>query len=540
MRKINLSLLFTFFIVFISFGQSEDSDPLEYSLATPYNTIYTHLYFLQDDNNHPEIAAKTFNPELVTQKEAERLAIKLKQILDGDAIYVDLDEVPHVPNYVDSLSNKSRYYLTKKYPDLYVEKVGNKWYFSKKTIRGIPQWHKQVYPFGTDKLLELLPSFGSKKVMGLYVWQMLGILILIVLAFVLHKLFTFLIEKLIIQLLLRLGYKKLADEVIVPVARPISFLVIFPLLILLVPVLQLPIAMSKYVILGLRAIWPIFAIVFLYKLVDIVSIYLGKLADKTESTLDDQLVPLLRKVLKTFVIIVGGLFILDNLEFDITGLIAGLSIGGLAFALAAQDTIKNFFGSLMIFVDRPFQVGDWITSGNVDGTVEEVGFRSTRIRTFRNSLMYIPNGIITNQMIDNHGLRVYRRFMTNIALTYDTPPELIEVFVEGLKEIVKKHPDTRKDYFEIHFNDMADSSLNVLFYIFFKVPSWSDELRARHEVLLEVVRLAEVLGVNFAFPTQTLHVERFPEKEGNSPQYTNGSPELKAKLEQYLNGRKEK
>ena len=540
MKKINLSLLFTFFVVFISFGQSEDSDPLEYSLATPYNTIYTHLYFLQDDNNHPEIAAKTFNSEWVSQKEAERLAIKLKQILDGGAIYVDLDEVPHVPNYVDSLSNKSRYYLTKKYPDLYVEKVGNKWYFSKKAIRGIPQWHKQVYPFGTDKLLELLPSFGSKKVMGLYVWQMLGILILIVLAFVLHKLFTFLIEKLIIQLLLRLGYKKLADEVIVPVARPISFLVIFPLLILLVPVLQLPIGMSKYVILGLRAIWPIFAIVFLYKMVDIVSIYLGKLADKTESTLDDQLVPLLRKVLKTFVIIVGGLFILDNLEFDITGLIAGLSIGGLAFALAAQDTIKNFFGSLMIFVDRPFQVGDWITSGNVDGTVEEVGFRSTRIRTFRNSLMYIPNGIITNQMIDNHGLRVYRRFMTNIALTYDTPPELIEVFVEGLKEIVKKHPDTRKDYFEIHFNDMADSSLNVLFYIFFKVPSWSDELRARHEVLLEVVRLAEVLGVNFAFPTQTLHVETFPEKEGNSPQYTNGSPELKAKLEQYLNGKKEK
>ncbi|MBL3658564.1 mechanosensitive ion channel family protein [Fulvivirga sediminis] len=534
MRRFLIFFSLIFWSFFSLAQEAAESDPLEYSLSTPYSTIYTHLSYLQDDNYHPDIAAKTFNPQFVDSKEAESLAIKLKQVLDGNAIFIDLDEVPHKANYTDSLTNKHRYYLTKKYPELYVEKEGDNWYFSKKAVRNISKWHDEVYPFGTDKLLELLPSLGTKKILGLYIWQMLGILILIFMAFVLHKLFTFLIEKLILQLLFKFGYKKLADEVVIPVAKPISFLVIFPLLILLVPVLQLPIAMSKYVILALRAIWPIFAIVFLYKMVDIICIYLGKLADKTESTLDDQLVPLLRKVLKTFVVIVGALFILDNLEFDITGLIAGLSIGGLAFALAAQDTIKNFFGSLLIFVDRPFQVGDWITSGNVDGTVEEVGFRSTRIRTFRNSVMYIPNGIITNQMIDNHGLRVYRRFNTNIALTYDTPPELIEVFVEGLKEIVKKHPETRKDYFEIHFNDMADSSLNIMFYIFFKVPSWSDELRARHEVLLEIVRLAEALGVNFAFPTQTLHVETFPEKKGNSPEYTNASSELKTKLEDYL------
>ncbi|ELR73521.1 Potassium efflux system KefA protein [Fulvivirga imtechensis AK7] len=519
-------------------AQKNIKDTLEYSLVTPYHTVFTHLKYLQDDSYHPGIAAKALHPEYAEGEKAENLAIQLKQILDGRGIYIDLDEIPRTTEYKDSVTNKYRYYLTKKYPDLYLERVGKRWYYSGKTINSIPKWHSEVYPFGTNKLLDLLPSLGSTKILGLYAWQLIGILFLIVMSFLLHKLFTFLIEKVIIQVLLRLGYKKLADEVVVPVAKPISFLVIFPLLILLVPVLQLPITMSEYVILALRAIWPVFAIVFFYRLVDIVSIYLSKLADKTESTLDDQLVPLLRKVLKTFVVVVGGLFILDNLEFDITGLIAGLSIGGLAFALAAQDTIKNFFGSLMIFVDRPFQVGDWITSGNVDGTVEEVGFRSTRIRTFRNSLMYIPNGVITNQMIDNHGLRVYRRFMTNIALTYDTPPDLIEVFVDGLKEIVKKHSHTRKDYYEIHFNDMADSSLNVLFYIFFQVPTWSEELRARHEILLQIVRLAEALGVNFAFPTQTLHVETFPEKKGNSPQYIKSTPDLKKKLEDYLNSNK--
>lgn len=533
MRIISCTILFLCVSVG-SLAQKDIKDTLEYSLATPYHTVFTHLNYLQDESYYPEIASRTLHPDYIEGKKAQELAIQLKQVLDGRGIYIDLDEIPKTADYKDTVVNKHRFYLTKKYPDLYLEKVGKRWYYSSKTIRNIPKWHSEVYPFGTAKLLNLLPSLGTTEILGLYVWQLIGILFQIVMSFLLHKLFTFLIEKVIIQVLLRLGYEKLANEVVVPVAKPVSFLVIFPLLMLLVPVLQLPITMSEYVILALRAIWPVFAIVFFYRLVDIVSIYLSKLADKTESTLDDQLVPLLRKVLKTFVVIVGGLFILDNLEFDITGLIAGLSIGGLAFALAAQDTIKNFFGSLMIFVDRPFQVGDWITSGDVDGTVEEVGFRSTRIRTFRNSLMYIPNGVITNQMIDNHGLRVYRRFMTNIALTYDTPPDLIEVFVEGLKEIVKNHPHTRKDYYEVHFNDMADSSLNVLFYIFFQVPTWSEELRARHEILLQIVRLAEALGVNFAFPTQTLHVETFPEKKGNSPQYVKNTPELKKKLEDYL------
>lgn len=512
---------------------SKAQDTLEYSLATPYNTVLTHLKYLQEESYHPSIAAKVFNPEHVNTERAKTLAIKLKQILDGQGIFIELEDIPREKHYVDSISNKKRYYLTTKYPDLYVEQVGTRWYFSRAAVTNIPEWHKEVYPLGMDKLLEILPSFGTTKIMGLHLWQLFGMLIIITAAFVLHKLFTFIIERLMIQLLLRSGYKKLADQVILPVARPVSFLVIFPMLILLVPVLQLPITMNKYLILILKGVWPIFAIVFFYRLVDIVSLYLAKLADKTESTLDDQLVPLLRKVLKTFVVIVGGLFILDNLEFDITGLIAGISIGGLAFALAAQDTIKNFFGSLMIFVDRPFQVGDWITSNDVDGTVEEVGFRSTRIRTFRNSLMYIPNGVITNQTIDNHGLRKYRRFMTTIALTYDTPPELIDTFVQGLEEIVKKHPKTRKDYYEIHFNDMGDSSLNVLFYIFFDVPSWSDELRSRHEVLLEIVILADRMGINFAFPTQTLHMETFPEKKGNSPVYDKGQEELKKIVDDY-------
>jgi len=513
-------------------GQLFAQQPDSVNLSTPYFTIYTHLHNLQEESYHPEVAAFTISPE--AEGDRQDLAVKLKQVLDGSGVMIDLDDIPREADHYDSATNRYRYYLTPEFPQLYVEKVGEKWFYSKSSVQRIPTWHQEVFPFGIDRLLNVLPKLGTKKILGLHIWQLIGILILVTAAFILHKLFSFLLERLIFQLLLRFGYKDLAHNVVMPIATPISFLVIFPLLILLVPVLQLPIVLNKYVIIILRAVWPIFAIIFFYRLVDILSLYFTRLAEHTESTLDDQLVPLLRKILKTFVIIVGGMFILDNLEFDITGLIAGISIGGLAFALAAQDTIKNFFGSLMIFIDRPFQMGDWITSGEVDGTVEEVGFRSTRIRTFRNSLMYIPNGIITNQAIDNHGLRIYRRFMTKIAVTYDTPPDLIDLFVEGLKRVVEEHPDTRKDYYQVHFNDMGASSLEILFYIFFDVPTWGDELKARHEILLSVMRLAEELGVNFAFPTQTLHVETFPEKIGNSPKYERDPERMRQILDKYF------
>ena len=514
--------------------KGQESQEQEYSLKTPYQTILTHLKYLQDDEYYPTVAAKVFQPGTLSDKQAIDLAIKLKQVLDGRGIFVKLEEIPNHPNHVDSISGFDRYYVTQKLPDLYVEKVGGNWYYSRRSVNNIQEWYEETYPYGMDRLLEILPKTSSQRFFGLYLWQHIGILIITVLCFLLHKLFTLVSEKLILRLLLRYGYEKLAEEVVKPVAKPISFLIIFPLLIIAVPVLQLPIDTNRWVILALKAIWPVFAIVFFYRLVNIFSLYLEKVAAKTESTLDDQLVPLLRKVLKTFVVVVGILFILDNLDINITGILAGISIGGLAFALAAQDTLKNFFGSLMIFIDKPFQVGDWITSNDVDGTVEEVGFRATRIRTFRNSVMYIPNGVITNQTIDNHGLRKYRRFYTKLAVTYDTPTELIELFVEGLKEVVLKHPKTRKDYYEVHFNDLGDSSLSVMFYIFFAVPTWSEELRSRHEILISIVKLAEELGINFAFPTRTLHMETFPEKKGNSPEYTQSTPELRKKLESFL------
>jgi len=526
---------YTFLLLFILFFSSIlKAQNTSYSLISPQQTMRTHLSNLEDDNYKPEIASKVFNPNRVDSAEAEKLATQLLQIYIGAGILIDYDDIPSDPNYIDSLSGNHVYVIDKKYPKIYLAKEGNYWFYSEETQKSIEDIHKQVYPFGVDKLLELAPKLGDNKYFGLHVWQMIVILIIILISLVIHKLFTLIIENIIIRFLIKKGRKEVAKGFVAPVAKPMSILILFPILLLLIPVIQLPIKINTYIILALKGLWPVFFTIVAYRLVDILGVFLMKLADKTESTLDDQLVPMVRKALKIFVIIVGVLAILMNLNINIVPLLTGLSIGGLAFALAAQDTLKNFFGSVMIFADKPFQIGDWITSGDIDGTVEEVGFRATRVRTFRNSLTYVPNGVIADRTVDNHGLRKYRRFFTKIAVTYDTPSDVINVFVDGLREIVLKHPHTWKDNFHIYLNDMADSSLSIMFYIFFEVPTWGDELRCRHEILIEIIRLAENLGVNFAFPTRTLHMETFPEKKGNSPEYETSSPLLKKKLQSFL------
>lgn len=513
-------------------------DPAEYNnLSTPYNTSLTFIYNLQQENFRPEIAAKTLHTALVPYSDAEDLAIKLKQIFDGRGLMIKIHELPHDPDYVDTVYNAQQkfFFDTRQLPKVFLEKVGNEWLFSRFTVEHIDEMHQETYPIGTAALLKILPRVGDNQFFGLQLWQLVGLFILILFLFSSHKLFTFLVDRGLYYVLRKIGYGEVAEKYLLPVARLVSIYFIVILLSIYIRVLQLPIEIVSYMVIFLNATKPFIVTIIFYYLVDILSLYLEKLAMKTESTLDDQLVPLVRKTMKTFVVIIGSLFILKHgLQLDIVPFLTGLSIGGLAFALAAQDTIKNFFGSIMIFIDKPFQVGDWITSGDLDGTVEEVGFRSTRVRTFRNSLVYIPNGKLADATIDNHGLRKYRRFNSTITLTYDTPPELLDLYVKGLREVVTAHAHTRKDFYNIYFNNMSAYSLDIMFYVFFEVGTWQEELQCRHDLLIQTVKLANSIGVRFAFPTQTLNMETFPEKKGLSPSYDEGNTAYQKKLNDFI------
>jgi MscS family membrane protein len=261
-----------------------------------------------------------------------------------------------------------------------------------------------------------------------------------------------------------------------------------------------------------------------YRFVDLASEKLSTLASRTESRVDDILVPLVRRALKIAVLAFGVLFVAQNLDIDITSLLAGLGLGGLAFALAAKDTVENLFGSVTVLIDRPFQIGDWVVIDDLEGTVEEIGFRSTRIRTFYNSVVTVPNSRLVNTAVDNLGARRYRRLKCMIGVQYDTDPERLDAFCEGIRELIRLHPYTRKDYYMVYFNEFSDSSLNVLLYVFFDTPDWATELRERHRLLVDIVRLARRLGVQFAFPTRTLHLASVPPGTSPEPHVTRRQP----------------
>lgn len=530
-----LKRLYITLIVFVP-GLILGQNKVEGNLSNPYQSIRTHLYYLQSENYKPEVAAAPFIKHSVDREAAIKTAINLKQVLDGRGIYIDLTEIPRNALHYDSTHLDHQYILTDLYPEIVLKKEGKEWVYPSSSIAAISNAHEEVFRWGTDRLLDILPQFGTRNIWGMYMYQYVGILLIALFSSIIHFLFSFFFNKLFLRLIKKAGHNKLADGFLLPIARPASMFVVLSLVSVFIPILQLPPSISRYGLLAIQALVPLFGTIVFYRFVNVIALYLHRMATKTNSTLDDQLVPLVRKTLKTFVVIIGTLFILDNLRINIIPVLTGLSIGGLAFALAAQDTIKNFFGSVMIFIDKPFQIGDWISSGDIDGTVEEVGFRSSRIRTFRNSLLYVPNSKLADSTIDNHGLRQYRRFYTTLGITYDTPPDLIETFVNGLRKIVENHPHTRKDYYHVYFNDLGDFNLKIMFYIFFEVPTWPEELQCRHEILLSIMKLAKQIGVHFAFPTQTLHVENFPGQNSLSPQYATAQ-EAEAQMTAYFGGK---
>ena len=173
----------------------------------------------------------------------------------------------------------------------------------------------------------------------------------------------------------------------------------------------------------------------LYGLVAPLERSLIKLTAKTESDLDDQLVPLVIKTSRIAIVILGLLTLIQELGINVFSLLAGLGVGGLAIALAAKDTAANFFGSLMILFDQPFKIGDWIKISDMEGTVEDIGFRSTRIRTFYDSQIIIPNSTVASSQIDNLGKRNFRRTVETLGLTYSTSKENLELFILSLIHI---------------------------------------------------------------------------------------------------------
>lgn len=461
-------------------------------------------------------------PVLGKEEKGKAAAIYLKEVMDR-VIVIDYEKIPEKSETTAPLL---RWRLRN--TEIVINKIlegdrAGEYLFSAETVERAPEFFEKVKhlpylpnsgegaAFKVSRIDDYIPSWGKDKYFVLETWQWIAIVIFIFIGLTIkvvvrHSLGFF-------SLFLRKGNVQFGRDLMEAALGPTGYILAAIFWVVSLQLLRLDGESLTFFKIILKVFLSANVIWLAYRITGVLTEFFARIAAKTESTLDDHLVPLLSRTLKIFVVVLGLLFTAQNLGFNVMSLVAGLGIGGFAFALAAKDTVANFFGSLMVLFDNPFEVGDWIVVGGSEGTVEEIGFRSTRVRTFYNSQISIPNSELMNASIDNMGRREYRRVLTRLGVTYDTSPQKLEAFLEGIKNIILANPYSRKDYLHVVFNEFGDSSLVILLYFFLKVPGYSHELLARQNIFLEILRLAEKLDVAFAFPTQTLHVETFPEKK---------------------------
>jgi len=317
----------------------------------------------------------------------------------------------------------------------------------------------------------------------------------------------------------RIKQRPVARETLKALARPVLFLFFIVGLRQGLAALELGpniTAVSKDVFAVLLTIAVSF---FLYSLVDVVDYLMTNLVKKTRTRMDDMMAPMVRKSLRIAVVILTLVQIAQILsDKPITSILAGLGVGGLAVALAAQETIKNFFGSLMIFTDKPFELGERIVAGGHDGIIEEVGFRSTRIRTLDGHLVTVPNGELANMMIQNIGKRPYIKRVMDIGITYDTPPKKVQQAVDIIKELLDNHEGMNEEFPpRVFFTDFKDCALNIRAIYWYHPPDYWDYLAFSEKVNMEILKRFNEAGIEFAFPTQTLYINRDAAEENGLP-----------------------
>ena len=233
----------------------------------------------------------------------------------------------------------------------------------------------------------------------------------------------------------------------------------------------------------------------------------------TESKFDDQLVPFVRDLLILFVCLLG-LFATLSWVYDVNviALVTSLGIGGLALALAARETLENLFASFAIVLDRPFLIGDSVSVGGVSGDVEQIGFRSTRIRTDDGSLLTVPNRLMINQSLDNTTQREARRVRFIIRLAFDTPPDIIKAILQDIRAIIQANPDTNKRANHIRFDNIGENAFEILILYHIETPAIAI-FRAKKEVInFEIMEIVHRHQAHFALPSQVIYLQKVPKE----------------------------
>jgi MscS family membrane protein len=353
-----------------------------------------------------------------------------------------------------------------------------------------------------DNLTTLLDQTLFGITLSRYAYALVAVLV----ALVTKKMFAYLLTRLIAPLTRRTR-TDLDDLLLESVRKPLELLVLVIGLFVAVQILQLPeepLDARGFAYAILKVIVTVAVAWALFNMIGVFGSWLEKLSVRTDNALDDHLVPFICKTLRVFIVILAVIMAIQNLGYSTSGLLASLGIGGMALALASKDTLSNIFGSLMIIFDRPFKIGDVVLAEGMEGVVEEVGFRSTKIRTFNKSLISVPNSMIANMPIDNITLSNKRRIRMTIGVTYDATTLQLRNLTARIRSLLNQHPGIDGDGVQVSFTDFGASSLDILIQCFTITPNWNEYMDVREEVCLQIMEVLEELGLSFAFPSRTV------------------------------------
>ena len=349
----------------------------------------------------------------------------------------------------------------------------------------------------------------GQKIIGISLWQFIAAFLVILAGLIIKRILISIIEKKITEFVEKTE-AEWDDLLFEAITKPVNAFIMIgavhvAVFLLVFNLENFPTAFigkSYTVLLGIILIWGV------YRLVDVVAHYLDELVANKDEGLKGQFVPLIKKALRILVVIVGALTVLATIGVNITGLAALLSVGALAISMGSKDSVANLVGTVNILTDRPYKVGDWITVGSsIDGDVEEIGFRSTKIRMFDKTLMTVPNGTLATETIKNWSRMPKRRIKMTIGLTYDASPKQMREALKRIETILKEDEGVDQDYMLVQFTDFGPSSLDVFLYYFSKSTVWREYLETRERVNLKIMECLDEMGLEFAFPTQTMHLK---------------------------------
>ena len=238
------------------------------------------------------------------------------------------------------------------------------------------------------------------------------------------------------------------------------------------------------------------------------STLIKKLRKNWKNDVDDSMLEFALKVVRGIIYVIALFVVLAILQINLSGLVAGLGIGGIIVTLAAQDTAKNIFGGIVLFIDKPFNVGDWIQTPNYEGTVEDMTFRTTRIRNFENSVVNIPNSTIADSAIINWSKMEKRRYKFSLSFPLETTAEQMEVISNKIREMLINEPQVINDDIIISFDEITDNGLSLLVYMFVVPTGYNDYIMLKDEINKNIITILHNLGVDLSYPTTSVYLEK--------------------------------